>query len=311
MPKPALAPQFTLRERIHCTGVGLHSGVKATIALNPAPANSGIVFRRTDLPQGPVEIAAHWSQAIESPMCSVLTDGQGAEILTIEHLMSALAGASVDNCLIEIDGPEVPIMDGSAEAFLFLIECAGLQAQNAPKRAIQVLRAVEVGDSRASARLEPADDFRLSFEIDFKSAAIRHQATEIGFDPAVYKTEISRARTFGFMADFDALRASGRALGASLDNVIAIDTEDRVMNEGGLRFRDEFVRHKVLDAIGDLYLAGAAIRGRFQGIRSSHALNRRLLAALFAEPANWAWRPLTLERDPVEPYWPEARALSA
>ena len=305
---PVAAPQRTLKAPIHCTGIGLHGGIKASLTLRPALVDTGIVFRRLDGADGPVEIPAHWSNTRESALCTTLTDGKNTAILTIEHLMSALAGCSIDNCLVEITGPEVPIMDGSSAPFVFLIECAGTVEQPARRQAIKVLKPVQVGDDQAWASLEPDDFFSVEFEIDFASKAIARQTAHVTVDPSSYKHQISKARTFGFLKDVDNLRAHGRGLGGSLDNVVLIDG-DTVMNEGGLRYVDEFVRHKVLDAVGDLYLAGGPLLGRFRGSRSSRALNRRLLAALFADQEAWMIAPIETAEFGL---WPQpVRALSA
>jgi UDP-3-O-[3-hydroxymyristoyl] N-acetylglucosamine deacetylase len=298
--------QKTLKAPIHCTGVGLHSGVKAAMTLRPAPANTGIVFRRLDVAGAPVEIQADWRHSVESALCTVLTDGNGTTIMTIEHLMSALAGCAVDNAIIDIIGPEVPIMDGSAAPFVFLIECAGTIEQLAARRFVKVLKPIHVEQGQSSADLEPGDGFSVDFTIDFASKVIARQTTHVAVEPGIFKTEISRARTFGFLAEVDQLRAAGRALGGSLDNVIVIDG-DRVMNEGGLRYPDEFVRHKALDAIGDLYLAGSPILGRFEGVRSSHALNRRTLEALFKDDAAWCYVTLA-EAESLDAWQEPARA---
>jgi len=300
--------QKTLKAPIHCTGVGLHSGIKAAMTLRPAPANTGVVFRRLDVEAGPVEIQADWQNSIESALCTVLTDGNGTTIMTIEHLMSALAGCSVDNVIVDIIGPEVPIMDGSAAPFVFLIECAGTIEQLAPRRFVKVLKSIHVEQGQASADLEPGDGFSVDFTIDFASKAIARQTTTVAVEPGSFKTEISRARTFGFLAEVDQLRAAGRALGGSLENVIVIDG-DKVMNEGGLRYPDEFVRHKALDAIGDLYLAGSPILGRFAGVRSSHALNRRALEALFRDSSAWCY--VTLAEAEALDAWREPARASA
>jgi UDP-3-O-[3-hydroxymyristoyl] N-acetylglucosamine deacetylase len=298
--------QKTLKAPIHCTGIGLHSGVKAAMTLRPAPANTGIVFRRLDVEGAPVEIQADWRHSIESSLCSVLTDGNGTTVMTIEHLMSALAGCSIDNVVVDIIGPEVPIMDGSAAPFVFLIECAGTIEQLAPRRFVKVLKPIHVAQGQASAALEPGEGFSVDFTIDFASKAIARQTTTVAVEPGIFKSEISRARTFGFLAEVDQLRAAGRALGGSLDNVIVIDG-DKVMNEGGLRYPDEFVRHKALDAIGDLYLAGSPILGRFAGVRSSHALNRRALEALFRDDSAWCYVTLA-EAEAIDAWQEPARA---
>jgi UDP-3-O-[3-hydroxymyristoyl] N-acetylglucosamine deacetylase len=300
--------QKTLKAPIHCTGIGLHSGVKAAMTLRPASANTGIVFRRLDVEGGPVEILADWRHSVESALCTTLTDGAGTTIMTIEHLMSALAGCGIDNAIVDIIGPEVPIMDGSAAPFVFLIECAGTIEQLASRRFVKVLKPVLVEQGQASVSLEPGEDFTVDFTIDFASKAIQHQTTSITVDPSVFKTEISRARTFGFLAEIDRLRAAGLTLGGSLDNAIVIDG-DTVLNEGGLRYGDEFVRHKALDAIGDLYLAGSPLLGRFEGVRSSHALNRRVLEALFGDDSAWCYVTLA-EADAIAAWQEPARATA-
>jgi UDP-3-O-[3-hydroxymyristoyl] N-acetylglucosamine deacetylase len=281
--------QKTLKSAIHCRGVGLHSGAKVAMRLCPAETGTGIVFRRTD--RAGAEIMATWRNVVDSSLCTTIGNHEGVRVATIEHLMAALAGAEIDNAVVEIDGPEIPVMDGSAAPFLFLIECAGIVEQEAPRRAIKVLAPVSVGDETKSATLLPDDGFSLSFAIDFDSRAIRRQDISLAIDAASFKTELARARTFGFLHELDTMRAAGLARGGSLDNAVVV-SGDRVLNEGGLRFGDEFVRHKALDAIGDLALAGAPLLGHFRGVRSGHALNRRVLEALFADPAAWCWTTL-------------------
>jgi UDP-3-O-[3-hydroxymyristoyl] N-acetylglucosamine deacetylase len=298
--------QKTLKAPIHCTGIGLHSGVKAAMTLRPAPANTGILFRRLDVAGAPVEIRADWRHSVESALCTQLTDGKGTSIMTIEHLMSALAGCAVDNAIVDLIGPEVPIMDGSAAPFVFLIECAGTIEQLAPRRFVKVLKRVHAEQGQASVALEPGDGFTVDFTIDFASKAIAHQSTSVAVEPSAFKSEISRARTFGFLAEIDRLRAAGLTLGGSLDNAIVIDG-DTVLNDGGLRYPDEFVRHKALDAIGDLYLAGNPLLGRFEGIRSSHALNRRVLEALFDDESAWCYVTLA-DADALDAWAEPARA---
>jgi UDP-3-O-[3-hydroxymyristoyl] N-acetylglucosamine deacetylase len=277
--------QRTLKNPIHCSGIGVHSGHKVHMTLRPAPANSGIVFRRSDLDES---VPAHWSKAIETPLCTTLVLPSGAKLATVEHLLSAFLGLGIDNALVELDGAEVPIMDGSSAPFVFLIECAGIEEQPALRRRIQVLKTVAVEDKDRSARLAPADRFAVDFSIEFPNALIQRQRWQGLITAPAYKREIARARTFGFLHEVEALRARGLALGGSLENAIVIDGT-RVMNEGGLRFADEFVRHKVLDAVGDLYLAGAPILGRFSGERAGHALTLRLLCQLFADRSAWRW----------------------
>jgi UDP-3-O-[3-hydroxymyristoyl] N-acetylglucosamine deacetylase len=283
------ASQQTLKTRIGCRGIGLHSGRKVTLTFLPAPPNTGIVFRRTD---AGADILASWTNTIESPRCTVLSNGEGITIGTVEHLMAALAGAEIDNAIIELDGPEVPIMDGSAAPFLFLIECAGVFEQDAPRRAIKVLKPVSVVDDRAEAALLPDHSFSMSFEIDFDNPLISRQDVCMVFDSATFKSELSRARTFGLIDEVDRLRAAGLGRGGSLENVVIV-SGNHVLNTGGLRYADEFVRHKLVDAFGDLYLAGGPIIGSFRGLRSGHAQNRRLLAALFADSEAWGYTSLT------------------
>src|SRR5215472_15028655 len=249
------ASQQTLKTPIGCRGVGLHSGRKVRMTLRPAPPDTGIVFRRTD---AGAEIRASWVNTIAAPLCTVLSNREGITICTIEHLMAALAGAEIDNAVIELDGPEVPIMDGSAAPFLFLIECAGFVEQDAARRAIKVLKPVTVIEADAMATLLPDHGFSMSFEIDFDNPLINRQDARVVFEAGTFKAEISRARTFGLLDQVDRLRAAGFGSG------------DHVLNAGGLRYDDEFVRHKLLDALGDLYLAGGPIIGQFRGVRSGH-----------------------------------------
>ncbi len=251
--------------------------------LRPAPPDSGIVFRRAD--RG-AEIRACWTSTSESALSTVLSHAEGIQIGTIEHLMAAFAGSPIDNVVVELDGPEVPIMDGSAAPFLSLIERAGIVAQDAARRAFKVLKPVCVSENGASAALLPEHGFSMSFEIDFDNPLIRRQDITLSLEPETFKAELAPARTFGLLDDWPRLKAAGLARGGSLDNAVVI-SGDRVLNDGGLRFADEFVRHKLLDALGDLYLAGGPIIGHFSGVRSGHALNRRLLAALFADRDAW------------------------
>jgi len=260
------------------------------MTLCPAAPDTGILFRRID---AGVEIRAHWTNAIDSPLCTVLSNGEGAKVGTVEHLMAALAGAEIDNVIVELDGPEVPVMDGSAAPFLFLIECAGVVEQDAARRAIKVLKPVRISEADATAELSPDHGFSMSFEIDFDNPLIRRQEISLTFASETFKTELSRARTFGLLDDVKRLRAAGLARGGSLDNAIVV-ARDQVLNMGGLRYGDEFVRHKLLDAFGDLYLAGGPLIGYFRGVRSGHAHTRRLLAALFADDE--AWRYTTMSR---------------
>jgi UDP-3-O-[3-hydroxymyristoyl] N-acetylglucosamine deacetylase len=291
------ARQKTLRRQARCRGVGLHSGAAVAMILHPAEIDTGIRFRC----QGQ-DIAATWRNVVASPLCTTLSQ-DGVSVATVEHLVAAFAGLELDNVLVELSGPEVPAMDGSAAPFVTLVERAGLVEQRAPRRAIEILRPVRVEEDGASAALEPADAFSLSFTIDFASVAIRKQRLTFVPSPMRFKRDISGARTFGFLADVERMRAAGLARGGSLDNAVVV-SGDSILNEGGLRYSDEFVRHKVLDAMGDLYLAGGPIIGRFHGQRSGHALNRRLLRCLLDDPK--AWRHTTLPAAPeAAPDWAE------
>lgn len=278
--------QRTLAGPATCSGVGVHSGVKVTMRLLPAPTDTGIVFIRTDLKNGARTIPALWDRVVDTKLCTVIGNEHGGKVATIEHLMAALRAAEIDNILIEIDGPEVPVMDGSSDPFVFLLEMAGMTEQDAPRREIVVQRPVEVSVDGKLARLVPATSARYSFDIAFDKAPIQRQAYDFSLTPAGFKSEISRARTFGFYEEVDQLRKLGFARGGSLQNAIVIKG-NQILNEDGLRYDNEFVRHKLLDAIGDLALAGAPIRGHFIGHCSGHALNNQLLHALFADTANW------------------------
>ena len=261
--------------------------------LHPAAANSGIVFRRTDVATGNRDMLARYNFVGSTNLCTTLVNEDGVSVATVEHLMAALAGCEIDNIIVAIDGSEVPIMDGSAEPFVFLIECAGTVEQDEPRRAIQVLHPVTVQDGDSIARLEPADGFSIEFGIDFESAVIGRQNFAIDLSPDAFKTDISRARTFGFLHEVEALRSAGLGQGGTLDNVVVIDG-DEVMNSDGLRFDNEFVRHKVLDCIGDMYLAGGPLIGHFSGVRAGHGLHHKLLQTLFAEDA--AWMTISMDR---------------
>jgi UDP-3-O-[3-hydroxymyristoyl] N-acetylglucosamine deacetylase len=279
--------QTTLKNAIHCSGTAIHHGGHVTMAMLPAAAGSGIVFRRTDIAGKGVSIPADWRHVADMPMCTAL-ESNGVQIATVEHLMAALSGCGIDNLEIEINGPELPIMDGSSWPFVFLIECAGVSELDAPRRYLRILRPVSLVTGGRSVALLPAEGFSMGFEVDYDSDAIARQGADLELVDGVFKNELSRARTFGFLHEVDALRAAGLARGASLDNSIVV-TGDGVLNEGGLRFPDEFVRHKMLDALGDLYLAGAPILGRFEGRCSGHKLNHRLLRVLFQRRDAWCW----------------------
>lgn len=279
-----MAGRRTLASAVAATGVALHAGVPVTMRMNPAAAGTGIVFRRGDV-SGSAPIVALWSNVSETKLGTVLGSG-GVTVAVIEHLMAALAGAAIDDCLIDIDGPEPPILDGDALSYLRLIDEAGTREAGGQRQTIRVLRPVTASAGDADVKLLPAPACAFFFEIDFKSAAIGRQSFTLAFSPENFRREIAPARTFGALDEAEALRAAGFARGASLDNTLVLDG-DTLMNPQLSRFKDEFVRHKILDAIGDMKLAGAPLQGRFEGRRSSHALNNALLRALFADPANY------------------------
>ncbi len=278
--------QRTLKNTIRATGVGLHSGEKVYLTLKPAPVNSGIVFRRTDL-DPVVEIPARAENVGDTTMSTTLVNGD-VKVDTVEHLLSAMAGLGIDNAYVELSASEVPIMDGSAGPFVFLIQSAGLQEQDEAKRFIRIKREVTVEDGDKRATFLPFDGFKVSFEIDFDHPAFRDrtQTASVDFSSTSFVKEVSRARTFGFMRDIEHLRSQNMALGGSVENAIVVD-EFSVLNEDGLRYEDEFVKHKILDAIGDLYLLGNSLIGEFRGFKSGHSLNNRLLRALIEQTDAW------------------------
>jgi UDP-3-O-[3-hydroxymyristoyl] N-acetylglucosamine deacetylase len=291
--------QRTLKTAIDCVGVGVHSGRRVTLVIRPAEAGHGIVFRRTDLRRS---IAARFDNVCDTRLCTVLADPdmQSARVGTVEHLMAALSGSGIDNALIEVDGPELPILDGSAAPFLFLLDCAGAIEQDAPRRIIEIRRPVRVTAGKAFAELSPLSPanrarppvLEMALSIDFSAAAIGQQSCALRLTPDSFRSQLAEARTFALAPDVEQLRAAGLALGGSLDNAVVVDGAD-VLNPGGLRMENEFANHKMLDAVGDLALAGASLHGRFTAHRSGHELNNRLLRALFADAS--AWRALTSE----------------
>jgi UDP-3-O-[3-hydroxymyristoyl] N-acetylglucosamine deacetylase len=278
--------QRTLKNMIRATGVGLHTGVKVYLCLRPAAPDTGIVFRRTDLAQ-PVEVKASPYAVGDTRLSSCLEQG-GVRISTVEHLMSAFAGLGIDNAYVDLTAPEVPIMDGSAGPFVFLLQSAGIEEQNAPKRFIRIVKTVETRDGEKWVRFEPHNGFKLTMNIEFDHPVFdkTRQSVCVDFSTTSYIKEVSRARTFGFMQDVESMRAQGLALGGSLDNSIVMD-DYRVLNNDGLRYQDEFVKHKVLDAIGDLYLLGHPLIGAFFGHKSGHALNNQLLRCLLEDQQAW------------------------
>jgi UDP-3-O-[3-hydroxymyristoyl] N-acetylglucosamine deacetylase len=282
--------QRTIRSSNRAVGVGLHSSERVELTLHPAPPNSGIVFRRIDLPQ-PVSIPLHPLAVVDTRMATTLGSGD-AKIHTVEHLLSACAGLGLDNLIVDVDAEEIPILDGSASSFVYLLQSAGLQEQDAPKRFIRLRKPVEVrtkdGDGEKWARLEPHEGFRLNFAIEFDHPAIDQTAQDYSFDfdMQAYVRDIARARTFGFMRDVDALRERGLAQGGSMENAIVMN-ESRILNQEGLRFDAEFVKHKMLDAIGDLYVIGHPIIGAYSAYRSGHAVNNALLRAVLDDPSSY------------------------
>ncbi len=293
-----MANQRTLRDAIRATGIGLHTGRKVLMVLRPAPPNTGIVFRRVDL-DPPVDIPARATNVTETTLGTTLA-ADTAGVSTVEHLLSAFAGLGIDNAFIELTAGEVPIMDGSAGPFVFLIQSAGIEVQASPKKFVRVRRRVDVQDGDKWARFDPHEGFRVNFEIEFDHPVFhRHsQRATMDFSTTTFLREVSRARTFGFMRDLEYLRGRNLALGGTLDNAIVLD-DYRILNEDGLRYEDEFVRHKILDAIGDLYLLGHSLIGEFTGHKSGHGLNNRLLRAMLADSA--AWEEVTFRDDSAAP----------
>jgi UDP-3-O-[3-hydroxymyristoyl] N-acetylglucosamine deacetylase len=300
--------QRTLRNTVSATGVGLHTGEKVLLALRPAAPDTGIVFHRVDLPE-PVSIQAG-PYAVKDTRLSSCLEHDGVRVATVEHLMSALAGLGIDNVHVDLTAAEVPIMDGSAAPFVFLIQSAGVEEQRSPKRFIRVRSPVEVRHGDKWARLEPFDGFRLDFSIDFRHPAFDISGNEVrvDFGATSYVKEVSRARTFGFMHEVESMRSQGLALGGSLDNAIVMD-EFRILNVDGLRYDDEFVKHKVLDAIGDLYLLGHPLIGAFSAHKSGHALNNALLRRLLEDER--AWEFATFDEESRAPAFARLQLLAA
>lgn len=283
------AKQTTLRARATLSGAGVHSNAPVQVVLHPAEADSGVVFLRTGLPDGRDRtIKANWSEVSMTELCTVIGDASDAAVATIEHLLAALAGLGVDNALVEIDGPEVPIMDGSAAQFVEAIDQAGVIQLAKPRRYVKVLKTVRVDHGRSFSELRPADQgFRLEVEIDFPQGVIGRQKKVIDLDAKTFRREIARARTFGFVHDVERLWKAGFALGASLENSVALD-DTRILNPEGLRYADEFVRHKTLDAVGDLALAGSPLIGAYRSYCGGHRTNVSVLKALFSDPEAYA-----------------------
>jgi UDP-3-O-[3-hydroxymyristoyl] N-acetylglucosamine deacetylase len=300
-----MVKQRTLKKAISATGVGLHNGEKVTLTLCPAEADTGIVFKRVDLPS-PNTIQATPEVVHDTRMCSALQVG-GVRVATVEHVMSAIAGLGIDNILVEVDASEIPIMDGSAGPFVYLLQEAGIVEQDAAKKFIRVKKKVEVVEGDKWVRFEPYHGFKIDFTIDFNHPVFEHSGKNVTIDFAFdsYIQEISRARTFGFMHEVEFLRSNGLARGGSLDNAIVLD-EYRVLNEDGLRYDDEFVKHKTLDAIGDLYMLGHPILGAFYAYKSGHALNNQLLRALLKDDSNWEFVTFSQQEDAPKMFAPFA-----
>lgn len=281
--------QRTLKSIVKATGVGLHSGRKVTLTLRPAAANTGIIYRRTDL-EPAVDFPADPSSVRDTMLCTALVNDDGVRISTVEHLNAALAGMGIDNIIIEVDAPEIPIMDGSASPFVYLLQSAGIETLNMPKRFLRIKKPVRIEDGDKWAELVPHNGFRLDFTIDFNHPAIEsdEQNIVLDFSSQSFIKDISRARTFGFMRDIEYLQSQNLCLGGSFDCAIVLD-EYRILNEDGLRFHDEFVKHKVLDAVGDLYMCGHSILGELRAYKSGHALNNQLLRAVLADQEAWEW----------------------
>lgn len=281
--------QRTLKQSIKVTGIGLHSGKKVTLTLRPAQENTGVIYCRTDL-KPPVSFVADANAIRDTMLCTCLINDDGVRISTVEHINAALAALGIDNIIVEVDAPEIPIMDGSAAPFIYLLLDAGIEEQNAAKKFMRIKKPVRVEDGDKWAELKPYNGFKLNFTIDFKHPAIAENVThyELEFSSQAFIQQVSRARTFGFMKDIEYLQAQGLALGGSLDNAIVLD-DYRILNEDGLRFEDELVRHKLLDAVGDLYMASHNIIGEYSAFKSGHGLNNKLLRALLADSEAWEY----------------------
>ncbi len=291
--------QKTLSSDVNITGIGLHSGQEIALALKPAPVNAGITFIRTDIENGDNAIPALWHHVTDTQLCTVITNKDGVSVGTIEHLMSALRGLNIDNAIIELNGAEVPIMDGSAMPFIEAIDAVGVEAQSSPRKVIKVLKDVSVMHDGKRVTLKPADGYIFGGEIEFDHPEIGNQTFETQLVNGNFRHDIAEARTFGFLHEVEWMRSQGLAQGGSLDNAIVLDKEaGSVMNPDGLRFEDEFIRHKLLDAIGDLYLAGMPILGAYDGVKAGHAINNEILHALFADET--AYEVVTFDADLAE-----------
>ena len=280
--------QKTLRSSVHCDGITLHKGVQCSLTIKPAEIDHGIIFKRSDVEDYRSVVKARWDKVVRTAFSTTVSNDYGVEVSTIEHLIAALAGCEIDNALIEIDSSEVPIMDGSSQPFVSLIEEVGVQEQSAPRWGLKILRPISVSDGECRLELIPAFDFSIDFKIDFKSEAITECSLDIQLVNGTFNKSISGARTFGFLEDVDQMRAVGLGLGGSLENVVVVDGAN-ILNEGGLRFKDEFVRHKILDCVGDFYLVGGPMLARVNASKTGHSFNNRVLRALFALDDAWEW----------------------
>ncbi|MCH2037322.1 MAG: UDP-3-O-acyl-N-acetylglucosamine deacetylase [Rickettsiales bacterium] len=278
--------QRTIKNPISCVGIGLHSGTKSTIRFMPAPENHGIVFKRVDVTDKNNLIKADYRNVVCTMLGTTIANDDGIKVLTVEHLMAALWGCHIDNCLIEIDNEEIPIMDGSSEPFVFLIECSGIQEQTETRTIIEVLKTVEVEEEYGKASISPADSFIVNLEIDFNDKVVSKQSGSYNSMEFSFKNDLCRARTFGFAHEVEKLRSIGLARGGSLENAIVVG-KDSILNKDGLRYKDEFVRHKILDCIGDFYLSGFYLKGALNGFKSGHSLNNKLLRTLLADSDAW------------------------
>ena len=286
MTKAQRTKQTTLGNKVSCSGIGLHSGSQVNMTIYPAKADTGIVFRRLDVAADVALVPARFDLVADTRLGTTIRNQHGITVATIEHLMAAIWGVGIDNAVVELDGPEVPIMDGSSEPFVFMLECAGLASLAAPRKVLRVLKSIEVRDGESVARVQPNHEGDegciLGIEIQFNNPVINRQVSRYDFREVTFKQSLSRARTFGFEHEVAALRTMGLALGGSLDNAIVVG-KDAILNQDGLRYQDEFVRHKALDCLGDLYLAGCRIDARFEFLRPGHAINNKLLRAIFAD----------------------------
>jgi len=276
--------QKTISQSVTCSGLGLHTGESVSMLLKPAPADTGIVFRRLDVEQERSIVVARYDYVTQTRLGTTISNHHGVSISTVEHFLSAVFASGIDNLYIDIDGPEVPVMDGSAAPFLFFLECAGIRLLDSPKEYLKITQTIKVQEGDKYAMIAPCDSFQMDFVIQFDTNAIGTQTLSCDFSGSFFKTEMARARTFGFAHEVEMLRKAGLARGGSIDNAVVIQ-DDKVINPNGLRYQDEFVRHKMLDAVGDLSLAGMPLLGHYQGFKSGHDLNNRLLREVFAQNA--------------------------